>query len=112
MLEERLGWFGHTFTTTLVLVAGLGIMAWAGEMFWSKAFYPIYSFVSAGINRWYARKTAKKDPMFATEQRHPKGLARTHAAPTPKPLPLDSIVPRGGSSRFRDRLVHRPYRAI
>ena len=48
VIEERLGWLGRPFTTAMVILAGLGVMAWGGSMFFKNVLAPIIAF--AGLN--------------------------------------------------------------
>ena len=51
VIEERMGWLGRPFTTTMVILAGLGVMAWGGSMFFKNVIAPIIAFAGVEINQ-------------------------------------------------------------
>ncbi len=47
IMEERLGRFGRSITTAVVICVVLGIVAWALKLFWDNIVFPVYLFIKA-----------------------------------------------------------------
>ena len=51
VIEERMGRLGRPFTTAMVILAGLGVMAWGGGIFFRNVIAPIVAFAGVAIDQ-------------------------------------------------------------